>query len=140
MRGGALRPLPGARQAIDALRGAGVKVALTTGFSAGTRRRLVDALGWGDAVDLALSPADAGRGRPFPDMILTAVIRLGIESVAAVAVAGDTGADIVAGRRAGASVVAGVLTGADDRGSLERAGATHVLDSVADLPALLGVG
>jgi phosphonatase-like hydrolase len=140
VRSGALRPLPGAREAIDALRAGGVRVALTTGFSAGTRQVLIEALGWERAVDLALSPSDAGRGRPYPDMILTAILRLGVGSVAAVAVAGDTSADMESGVRAGASVVAGVLTGADDRARLEAAGATVVLDSVAALPGLLGVG
>ncbi|MGW7150931.1 haloacid dehalogenase, partial [Streptomyces sp. NPDC054878] len=35
-------------------------------------------------------------------------------------------------------VVAGVLTGAHDAGTLRSAGATHVLGSVAELPAVLG--
>jgi|SRR6185437_1333365 len=137
VRSGAVRPLPGAADAVDRLRSAGVKVALTTGFSPDTRRLVLRALGWETLADLSLSPADAGRGRPYPDMILTAVVRLGVDSVQAVAVAGDTEVDMVSGRRAGASVVAGVLTGADGRDRLVRGGATVVLPSVADLPAVL---
>jgi phosphoglycolate phosphatase-like HAD superfamily hydrolase len=53
-----------------------------------------------------------------------------------VAVAGDTTSDLVAGTAAGASVVAGVLTGAHDRAQLETAPHTHILDSIADLPAV----
>jgi phosphoglycolate phosphatase len=140
VRRGAVRPLPGAAETVGALRSAGVRVALTTGFSVPTRRRLLDALGWADLADLALSPADAGRGRPYPDMILAAVVRLGIDSVQAVAVAGDTEADMASGVRAGASVVAGVLTGTGDADALWRGGATAVLDSIADLPDLLGLG
>jgi len=139
VRRGAVRPLPGAAETVGALRSAGVRVALTTGFSVPTRRRLLDALGWADLADLALSPADAGRGRPYPDMILAAVVRLGIDSVQAVAVAGDTEADMASGVRAGASVVAGVLTGTGDADGLWRGGATAVLDSIADLPDLLGL-
>jgi phosphonatase-like hydrolase len=139
VRGGSVRPIPGALDCIGVLRAAGVKVALTTGFSARTRDLLIEVLGWGDLVDLVLSPVDAGRGRPYPDMILTALLALGAESVAAVAVAGDTAADMVSGRRAGASVVAGVLSGADDRARLIAAGATHVIESVAQLPGLLGL-
>ena len=139
VRRGAVRPLPGAAETVGALRSAGVRVALTTGFSAPTRRHLLDALGWADLADLALSPADAGRGRPYPDMILAAVVRLGIDSVQAVAVAGDTEADMASGVRAGASVVAGVLTGTGDADGLWRGGATAVLDSIADLPRLLGL-
>jgi phosphoglycolate phosphatase len=44
---------------------------------------------------------------------------------------------MLSGRRAGASIVAGVLTGAHDGTALTAAGATHVLETVADLPALL---
>lgn len=138
---GGARPLPGAEAVLAELRDAGLKVVLTTGFAPVTRDRLLDALGWRDRVDLALSPADAGgRGRPYPDMILHAVLALGVTDVRRVVVAGDTGADMASGRRAGATVVAGVLTGADDEETLWAAGATHVLASVAGLPVLLGLG
>ena len=139
IRAGAFRPLPGAAETITALRSNGVQVALTTGFSVSTRLLLLDALGWHDMADLALSPADVGRGRPYPDMILGAVIRLGADSVRAVAVAGDTDADMVSGVRAGASVIAGVLTGSGDRSGLLAAGATAVLASVDELPRLVGI-
>ena len=134
---GDVAPLPGAVPAIRALQAAGIKVCLTTGFSPTTRQRILSAIGWDNLADLVLSPADAGRGRPWPDMILTAVVRLGIDDVAQVAVAGDTASDLVAGTRAGASVVAGVLSGAHTRRELEDAPHTHIIDSVADLPALL---
>lgn len=129
--------LPGSEEAFATLRGGGVRLCLTTGFSPATRDRILDALGWRGLVDLALSPADAGRGRPWPDMILTAVLRLRIDDVAEVAVAGDTTSDLIAGTRSGASVVAGVLTGAHTRHELAKAPHTHLLDSIADLPNLL---
>jgi phosphoglycolate phosphatase len=132
-----VRPIPGAAETIGALRARGVRVALTTGFSARTRDLLLDALCWTRTADLVLSPSDAGRGRPFPDMVLTAVLRLRIDAVQAVAVAGDTAADVTAGLRAGASVVAGVLTGTDGRSRLLEAGATHVIDSVVTLPGVI---
>ncbi|MGG8405615.1 haloacid dehalogenase, partial [Streptomyces sp. 12297] len=53
------------------------------------------------------------------------------------AVAGDTSYDMLSGRRSGAGLVAGVLTGAHGRDALERHGATHVLASIAQLPDLL---
>jgi phosphonatase-like hydrolase len=129
--------LPGAEDAFGALRAGGVRLCLTTGFSPATRDRIIDALGWGGSVDLALSPADAGRGRPWPDMILTAILRLRIDDVAEVAVAGDTTSDLIAGTRAGASLVAGVLTGAHSAEELAGAPHTHLLDSVSQLPDLV---
>jgi phosphonatase-like hydrolase len=136
---GGATPLPGAEDTIAALRDSGVKVCLTTGFSAATRDAVLDAVGWRDSVDLALSPGDAvgGRGRPHPDMVLTAVLRLGVTDVRAVAVAGDTTNDLWSGWRAGASIVAGVLTGAHDRATLAEAPHTHLLESVAELPAVV---
>jgi phosphoglycolate phosphatase len=134
---GLVGPIRGAEDAIAQLRENGVKVCLTTGFSPATRDVLIDALRWHGRIDLALSPADCGRGRPFPDMILHAVIALQIEDVASVAVVGDTPSDVVAGRRAGASVVVGVLTGACGRSDLEAVQPTHIVGSVADVPALI---
>jgi len=133
---GGAEPIPGAVDAIAELRASGVLVCLTTGFSAGTRDALLDALGWRDLADLALSPSPGVRGRPHPDLVLAAILALGVDDVRHVAVAGDTANDLLAGTRAGASVVAGVLTGAHDRAVLAAAPHTHLLDSVADLPPL----
>lgn len=134
---GHCRPIDGAEKAIRRLKDEGVKVCLTTGFAESTQRRILDALGWADLADLTLCPAQAGRGRPYPDLVLTALLRLGADDVRAVAVAGDTASDIAAGTSAGAAIVAGVLTGAHSNDQLVAAGATHVLSSVRDLPDLV---
>jgi phosphoglycolate phosphatase len=136
---GAVAPMPGAAATLAALRDAGIRICLATGFSPATRNAVLDALGWQSAVDLALSPADAGRGRPWPDMPLTALIRLGGGGVGELAVVGDTASDIESGLRAGAGLVAGVLTGSASREELTSSGAPHVLDSIAALPGLLGL-
>ena len=130
---GRIAALPGAESTIKQLRSGGVKVCLTTGFSPATRDAIIAALGWADMIDLALSPADAGRGRPAPDMPLTALLRLHAEAVSELAVAGDTPSDVESGLRAGAGVVAGVLTGTGKRGDFEQAGAPLILDTIADL-------
>lgn len=127
--------IPGAGDTIRALRASGRRVVLTTGFSPATRGVLLDALGWNDLVDLALSPIDAGRGRPAPDLVLTALLRTGASSVGAVAVAGDTTSDIASGRAAGAGRVFGVLSGAHDEDALRGAGADAVLTDVTALVA-----
>ncbi len=138
---GAVEPMPGAVDTITRLREAGVRVCLATGFSPATRDAIIDTLGWAPLIDLALSPADAGRGRPWPDLPLTALLRLRGGAVSELAVAGDSTSDIESGLRAeaGAAVVAGVLTGANTRADLEQAGAPLVLDTVADLlPHVIG--
>jgi phosphonatase-like hydrolase len=135
---GEVGALPGAETALGALRAMGVRVCLTTGFSRPTREQIIDVLGWRDLIDLSLSPEPGIRGRPYPDLILTALMRLDIESVRSVAVAGDTTSDVVSGHRAGARVVAGVLTGAHDRIQLSDASPTHILASIDELPGVLG--
>lgn len=129
--------IPGAEETIRTLREAGVRVAFTTGFAPSTQHAILGALGWEDLADLVLAPGDGVRGRPYPDLVLTAALRLEVTDVRRIAVAGDTPSDVLTGVRSGASLVAGVLTGAGRADDLAAAGATHVLDSVRDLPALL---
>jgi phosphonatase-like hydrolase len=133
VRAGAVEALPGAEDVLRALRDKGVRVCLSTGFSPATRDAILDALGWRTLADLVLSPADAGRGRPWPDMPLTALLRLGGGSVRELAVAGDTPSDVESGLRAGAGLVAGVLTGSATRDDLAAAGAPVILDDITGL-------
>ena len=136
---GEVAAMPGAEETFAALRAAGIKICLNTGFAPVTRDAVISRLGWGSLIDLALSPADAGRGRPWPDMPLTALLRLGGGAVSELAVAGDTGSDVECSLRAGAGVVAGVLTGAGSRDDLEQAGAPLILDTIAGLlPHVVG--
>ena len=144
--GGEISAMPGAEELFAACRSLGIKVCLSTGFAPVTRDVIVAALGWHSLVDLFLSPADAGRGRPWPDMPLTALLRLGGGSVRELAVAGDTPTDIECGLRAGAGLVAGILTGASGAAALAAVpaatglpGEALVLGSVADLGPHLGL-
>jgi phosphonatase-like hydrolase len=133
---GEVDEIPGALEVMRRLRARGVRVCLTTGFAPSTRDALLDALGWRDEIDLALSPADVGRGRPAPDMILGAMDRLGVDDPGSVAVVGDTVSDLEAGSRAGAGAVIGVLSGAHDEDTLAAAPHTAI---IADVTGLLGV-
>lgn len=130
---GMVTAMPGAREVLDELRAAGAAICLTTGFSPATRDQILDALGWLDIADLVLSPVDAGRGRPWPDMIWTAALRLQAERMSEVVVVGDTPSDIETGRRAGAGLVIGVLSGAGSESELREAGADEVLKDVTEL-------
>lgn len=136
---GRVEEIPGASDTIRLLRELGVTVVLTTGFAPATRDALLESLGWTDIADLVLSPSDAGRGRPAPDLPLTALIRTGASSVDTMVVVGDTASDMLSGLNAGAGLVVGVLTGAHDESVLLEAGADDVIASIADLPALLGL-
>jgi phosphonatase-like hydrolase len=136
VRRGDVRAAPGAETAIRQLRRAGVSVCLVTGFAPATRDAIIDALRWRQLVDLALSPADVGRGRPEPDLVLAAARHFGVD-LTEVAVCGDTVSDLLCGSRAGAAVIAAVVTDPERRAELAAAPHTHLLDSVAELPAIV---
>lgn len=137
---GRAEPIPGAAEALSRVRATGIKVALTTGFSADTQGKLIAALGWNDLADLILAPGEGVRGRPYPDLILTALLRTGADSVQSVAALGDTSSDIESALRAGCAIAAGTLTGAHDERQLVAAGATHIVSSVTDFADLLVKG
>jgi phosphoglycolate phosphatase len=130
-------PVPGAEQAIDKLTGTGMRVCLITGFSRRVLGLVLDSLGWWDRVQAALCPDDVPRGCPSPDLVLCAMLRLGVDDVRQTAVADGTENGVLCGLRAGAGVVAGVLTGTHTAERLRGAGAHHLLASIADLPDLL---
>lgn len=134
--------LPGIVAAIDALRAAGVKVALTTGFSDDVVEPLLAALGWTvgpeGRLDAVVTTSNVPAGRPAPYMIHLAMQRTGATDVRQVLAAGDTVVDLEAARNAGAIAV-GVLTGQTPREALEAADHDAVLESVADIPAFVGL-
>jgi phosphonatase-like hydrolase len=130
-------PIPGAEEVITSLRSRGIKTALTTGFAKETQTAIIDALGWQNLADVVLCPSQGVRGRPYPDMPLTALMQTETDSVRSMIVLGDTSSDVISGLRAGARASIGVLTGAHDTAQLSAAGATHILNSVADLPSLV---
>lgn len=134
-----LEAVPGAERTIRVLRESGVRVALTTGLTRRTMETILGALSWEGLADVVLCSDDVGRGRPYPDMALTALLRTGASCVDSMIVVGDTISDIESGLAAGAGVTVGVLTGWHDERALMLAGADAVIDSIADLPTLLGL-
>jgi phosphoglycolate phosphatase len=128
-----VREISGARATVEELKGRGIAVALTTGFSPATREVLIDILGWSDLFGLRVSSADAGRGRPTPDMLLLCALRSRVSAVQSIMVVGDTASDMQAGRRAGVGQCVGVLTGTDSEARLLESGADRVVDSVVEL-------
>jgi len=130
-------PIEGVEDLFRYLRAKGIAVTLTTGFSRTTLDTLLSQLGWKDLIDLSVTPGEAGRGRPHPDMLNMAVEVLGITNPSHVIVCGDTAADMQAAVSFGASQAIGVLTGAHNEHTLHVAGATSVINSVADLKSLI---
>jgi phosphonatase-like hydrolase len=132
-----LLPVPGAQETLEGLRESGIRICMITGLSRRLLGIVLDTLGWWRLVDLALSPEDVPRGCPWPDQMLAAMLRLGVADVQEAAYAGSTASGIRCGKRAGARIVAGVLTGGHTRDRLREAGATHFITRITEFPALL---
>lgn len=132
-----LAAIPGADAALDQFAAAGIQVCLVSGFSRRVLHAIFDALGWADRFKLAMCPEDVARGLPWPDLVLSAMLQAGVADVRETAVAQGTESGVLCGYRSGAGLVAGVLTGAHTGERLQRAGATHLIASFADLVPLL---
>jgi len=132
-----LAAMPGAEEAVDKLSGSGIRVCLVTGLPRGTLNLILDTLGWRGHGQLALCPDDAPRAFPWPDLVLTALLRLGADDVREIAVASGTEHAMAGGRRAGARILAGVRTGPHTPARLREAGATDLIENVAELPDLV---
>ncbi|MGA6160669.1 HAD family hydrolase [Stenotrophomonas sp. NPDC087984] len=135
--GGGVTAVPGAGEALGDLSALGIANCLMTGFPHQIQSAILDALGWQSLVDASVSADDVARGRPAPDMILRAAELAGNPDLDTVAVVGDTVNDLTAGHRASAGFIIGVLTGAHTAEQLHAAKPTHLITSVAELPALI---
>ena len=133
-------PMPAAEDCFAALRARGIKVALNTAFSRNIAQVIVERFGWFErgVIDDLIATDEVAAGRPAPDMIRALMARHGVGDAAAVLKVGDTEVDIKEGRNAGAGLVVAVTTGAFDRATLQAYAPDHILDSLAQLPPLLG--
>ena len=133
---GEVAPIEGAESTARRLADRGARIALSSGFDRGLVELLVERLGWDRLFDRVLAAEDAPSGRPAPYLIFRAMIDLGVHDLARVAVVGDTPLDLEAGTNARAGWVVGVLSGAHGIETLGATRHTHLLPSVAQLPAL----
>jgi phosphonoacetaldehyde hydrolase len=152
--------VPGAAQAVAALRARGLRIGSTTGYTRSIMERILPlAAAQGYAPDNLVCADDLAEGRPGPLMMYKCFVDLAVYPPAAVVKVDDTEPGIAEGVAAGCYTVGVALSGnivartpeeiaglsEDERGALramasERlraAGADAVIDTVADLPDLL---
>jgi phosphonatase-like hydrolase len=130
-------PIAGAEYTIRDLRQRGYLVATTTGFDRAITDSIFVRLDWKKYFVATICSDDVTRGRPFPYMLFHAMESANVNSVAEVMAVGDTPLDLQAGTNAGLRAVVGVLSGASTAEKLRRETHTHIVQSVANLPALL---
>jgi len=129
-----VRPLPGARELLTALRSRGCPIVLASSAKPGEAERYVDLLDARQIVDAWTTGGDVDQTKPHPDLIATAAERL--PEVSGFVVIGDTAWDAVAAGRAGFPAI-GVLSGGFGASELRDAGCVEVFADAGDLAAQL---
>lgn len=153
-------PIEGVVETIEILRKNGMKVGSTTGYNNMIMNQVIPAAEeHGYRPDCIVTPDVTGIGRPTPFMLFECMRKLDVYPPKAVVKVGDTIADILEGKNAGAWSI-GILTGSNLLGlrkeeyeqlSAEelakkkaeatekylKAGADLVIDSIRELPAAI---
>jgi phosphonatase-like hydrolase len=130
-------PVRGVEPAMAQLRSRGYLIATTTGFDRAVTSSIFRRLGWESLFAAVICSDDVAQGRPAPYMLFHAMEGARVENVAQVVAVGDTPLDLQAGTNAGLRGVVGVLTGVGTADQLSAEPHTHIVPSVADIPALL---
>jgi len=126
-----IRPTGDVAGLLQRLQGAGVRVAVITTDHRAETEETLRIMGIARLVDHLVCGDDGLPSKPAPDMLLSACEQLRVKP-ARTAVVGDTVADLLMARRAGAGLGAAVLTGAGDPALLE-AHADVVLRSIDEI-------
>lgn len=130
---------PHAEELFHRLKEEGMQIALNTGFTRSITNTILDRLNWqeGKELDAVICSDEVPKGRPHPDMIRTLMDKLFISDPSRVVKVGDTEVDVEEGRNADCGLVISVTTGAYSRQQLEGAKPDYIIDSLAELPALM---
>jgi phosphonatase-like hydrolase len=136
-----LHPLPFAEELFNILHANNIKIGLDTGFTKIITDTIMDRLGWVEngLVDVVVSSDQVPQGRPHPFMIQSMMSQLNITDVKHVVKVGDTEVDILEGRNTGCGLIVSVTTGSYSREELEQFSPDHIIESLAELPAILNL-
>lgn len=126
-----LKGLPGSKEIIEALRGAGVRIVLATSATKAEAIQHIARLGIGDYVDFFVSAEDVTRSKPDPEILEVALAQAQASRESSVMI-GDSPHDIAASAAAGVRGI-GVLTGGYSREDLVKAGAWLVFEGLLDM-------
>lgn len=129
----------GTEELFDSLREKAIKVVLNTGYNRETALSLLAKMNWeeGKQFDLLVTADDVSRGRPYPDMILLAMEKLGVRKPQEVLKVGDSAVDIQEGKSAGCGITLGVTTGAQTAEQLQTANPDKVINSLTEIAEIV---
>jgi phosphonatase-like hydrolase len=134
---GGVKPIAGATTTFSWLKARNILCATTTGFYKSVTDGILKTAGWQDIFAANVCSDDVKDGRPAPFMIFRAMEAARVGDVREVINVGDTPLDLQAGNRSGVLGVIGVLSGIHKSDRLLRESPSHLIGSVADLPALI---
>lgn len=152
--------IPGAAEALDALRAMGVRIGSTTGYTRPIMRRLMPvAAAAGYSPEVVVCAGDLAAGRPSPLMMWHAMAAMGVWPASDVVKVDDTPVGLGEGRASGTWTVGVALTGniagldaaeltalsdadraalrAEATAQFARAEADLVIDGIGDLPGAI---
>ncbi|PSJ44435.1 phosphonoacetaldehyde hydrolase [Zobellella endophytica] len=152
--------IPGMAEVARELTGRGIRLGANTGYSRDMITELVQrAAEQGYAPEVVITASDVRRGRPWPEMSLQAACALEASAVQACVKVDDTGVGIEEGLNAGMWTVALAVSGNEvglsladwqaqspeqrrllrerAHGRLAAIGAHYVIDTIAELPAVI---
>jgi HAD superfamily hydrolase (TIGR01509 family) len=121
--------LPGADELLESLKRRGFLVVLASSGTKTQTEQALEKLERSDLADAWVSSADVDTSKPEPDLVETAVARVGGGTAVMV---GDAVWDVKAAARAGIAAI-GLRCGGFSDSELREAGATAVFDGPADL-------
>lgn len=136
-----IQPLPHAEEVLIALKKAGIKIGLNTGFSKAIADVIVHRLGWlyHGLADYIVASDEVEAGRPHPFMIQKMMELAGITDAQQVVKVGDTEVDVNEGKNAGCLYAIGVTTGAFSRAQLAPYEPSYIIDDLSELLPILQV-
>ena len=127
---GEVEPMEGARELIERLRKKGATVILASSAKQEEVDHYLDLLDARELVDDWTTSADVESTKPDPDLVHAAIDKAGNGNPAVMV--GDSVWDVEAAKRAGVPTLA-VLTGGFSEAELREAGASQVVESIAEL-------
>lgn len=125
-----VEPLEGARELIAKLKEEGATVILASSAKEEEIDHYIDLLDARDLVDDWTTSADVESTKPDPDLVHAALAKAGNDDPSVMV--GDSVWDVKAAKAAGLPTLA-VLTGGFSEAELREAGASQVVESIADL-------
>jgi phosphonatase-like hydrolase len=134
-----VKPIQGAEDVFELLKGKDMRIALNTGFSKSIANTIVQRFRWKEKglVDDLIGSDEVEKGRPYPFMIEQLMQRASINDPSRVAKIGDTTVDIEEGKNAGCLYVVAVTTGICPVNELKKMHPTHIVNDLSEIPAII---